>query len=76
MNERVPVDLFLRRHFRITPITRCGLQMSAETKFEIVKANDNNICTMPTNDNYSKTAIYNNVKDIHQALVSLLPIWK
>ena len=40
--ERVPVDLLRRRHFRITPSTRGGLQLAAETKFEIVKANDNN----------------------------------
>ena len=40
--ERVPVDLLRRRHLRITPSTWCGLQLAAETKFEIVKANDNN----------------------------------
>ena len=40
--ERVSVDLLRRRHFRITPSTWCGLQLAAETKFEIVKANDNN----------------------------------
>ena len=36
----MPVDLLRRRHFRITPSTGCGLQLAADTKFEIVKAND------------------------------------
>ena len=42
--ERVPVDLLRRRHLRTTPNTWCGLHLAlaAETKFEIVKANDNN----------------------------------
>ena len=40
--ERVPDDLLRRRHLRTTPSTWCGLHLPAETKFEIVKANDNN----------------------------------
>ena len=40
--ERVPVDLLRRWHLRTTPSTWCGLQLAAETIFEIVKANDNN----------------------------------
>ena len=38
----MPVDLLRRQHFRTTPSTWCGLQLAAETKHEIVKANDNN----------------------------------
>ena len=40
--ERVPVDLLRRWHLRTTSSTGCGLQLAAETIFEIVKANDNN----------------------------------
>ena len=35
----MPVDLLRRRHLGTTPSTRCGLQLAAETKVEIVKAN-------------------------------------
>ena len=46
-----PLTCFDGLHFRITPSTGCGLQLAAETKFEIVKANDNN--NMARNDDVS-----------------------